>query len=422
MSEFKSPRGVRDILPPETARWRALERQFAAVCERAGYGELVSPMFEEAGVFARLGEETSVVSKEMYDFHDKDGRQMALRPELTASAARAFIEHHPVVPWKIWYVGPQFRYERPQAGRYRQFTQVGIELFGVDDPHSDVEVISLGWEFLRSLGLQDMTLLLNSLGDIESRSGYAAALGDYLAANMSGLSEASQETAQRNPLRVLDSKREQDQQIIAEAPDCLDHLTPEAADRFSAVRDGLDAISIPYEIAPRLVRGLDYYTHTAFEYVSNSLATAQNALGGGGRYDGLIEALGGNPTPGIGFALGADRILLACDAEDTFPLAEPTLDVFIIDTTGGQAALALTQELRASGISADRAWNNRSLKAQMKAANRSKARYALIIGPDEQASDTVSVKDLATSEQTIEKRYLISEIITRKLSGNFVDS
>ena len=179
MSEFKSPRGVRDILPPETARWRALEGQFAAVCERAGYGELVSPMFEEAGVFARLGEETSVVSKEMYDFQDKDGRHIALRPELTASAARAFIEHHPVVPWKIWYSGPQFRYERPQAGRYRQFTQVGIELFGVDDPYGDVEVIALGWEFLCSLGLQDMTLLLNSLGDRKSRSAYAAALGDY---------------------------------------------------------------------------------------------------------------------------------------------------------------------------------------------------------------------------------------------------
>lgn len=399
MSRFKSPRGVRDILPPESARWRALEGQFAAVCERAGYGELVSPMFEEAGVFARLGEETSVVSKEMYDFQDKDGRHIALRPELTTSAARAFIEHHPLAPWKIWYSGPQFRYERPQAGRYRQFTQVGIELFGVDDPHSDAEVVALGWEFLRSLGLQDMTLLLNSLGDSESRSAYAAALGEYLAANKHSLSEASQETARRNPLRVLDSKREQDQQVIAEAPDCLEHLTLEAADRFAAVRDGLNALGIPCEIAPRLVRGLDYYTHTAFEYVSNSLATAQNALGGGGRYDGLIEALGGNPAPGIGFALGADRILLACDSEKAFPLPEPTLNAFIIDTTGGQAALALAQELRAAGISADRSWGNRSIKAQMKAANRSKARYALIIGPDEQASGTVSVKDLATSEQ-----------------------
>lgn len=415
MSSFKSPRGVRDVLPPESARWRALERQFAEVCERAGYGELVSPMFEEAGVFARLGEETSVVSKEMYDFQDKDGRHIALRPELTASAARAFIEHHPLVPWKIWYSGPQFRYERPQAGRYRQFTQVGIELFGVDDPHSDVEVVALGWEFLRSLGLQDMTLLLNSLGDSESRSAYAVALGEYLAANKGSLSEASQETARRNPLRVLDSKREQDQQVIAEAPDCLDHLTPEAADRFAAVRDGLDAIGIPYEIAPRLVRGLDYYTHTAFEYVSNSLATAQNALGGGGRYDGLIEALGGNPTPGIGFALGADRILLACDAEDAFPLPEPALDAFIVDTTGGQAALALAQELRAAGISTDRAWGNRSLKAQMKAANRSKARYALIIGPDEQASGTVSVKDLATSEQTETPNEAIAQHLRSRL-------
>ena len=415
MSAFKSPRGVRDVLPPESARWRALEGQFAAVCELAGYGELVSPMFEEAGVFARLGEETSVVSKEMYGFQDKDGRHIALRPELTASAARAFIEHHPLTPWKIWYSGPQFRYERPQAGRYRQFTQVGIELFGVDDPHSDVEVVALGWEFLRSLGLQDMTLLLNSLGDSESRSAYAVALGEYLDANKGDLSEASRETARRNPLRVLDSKREQDQQVIAEAPDCLAHLTPEAADRFAAVRDGLDAIGIPCEITPRLVRGLDYYTHTAFEYVSNSLATAQNALGGGGRYDGLIEALGGNPTPGIGFALGADRILLACDSEQAFPLPEPTLDAFIIDTTGGQAALALAQELRAAGISADRSWGNRSIKAQMKAANRSKARYALIIGPDEQASGTVSVKDLATSEQTETPNEAIAQHLNSRL-------
>ena len=398
MSSFKSPRGVRDILPPETARWRALESQFAGVCERAGYGELVSPMFEDAGVFARLGEDTAVVSKEMYDFFDKKGRRMALRPELTASAARAFIEHNPVVPWKVWYSGPQFRYEQPQAGRYRQFMQVGIELFGVDDPHSDVEVIALGWEFLRSLGLQNMTLLVNTLGDSESRSAYAGVLGDYLAE--SELSEASVETAQKNPLRVLDSKREQDQQVIAGAPSCLDHLTSEAADRFAAVRSGLDTLGIAYEVSPRLVRGLDYYTHTAFEYVSNSLTSAQNALGGGGRYDGLIEALGGTSTPGIGFALGADRILLACDTEETFLLSETSLDVFIVDITDGQAALTLAQELRSAGISADRAWGSRSLKAHMKAANRSNARFALIVGTDEQASGTVSVKDLETSQQT----------------------
>ena len=413
MSSFKSPRGVRDILPPETARWRALESQFAGVCERAGYGELVSPMFEDAGVFARLGEDTAVVSKEMYDFFDKKGRRMALRPELTASAARAFIEHNPVVPWKVWYSGPQFRYEQPQAGRYRQFMQVGIELFGVDDPRSDVEVIALGWEFLRSLGLQDMTLLVNTLGDSESRSAYAGVLGDYLAE--SELSEASVETAQKNPLRVLDSKREQDQQVIAGAPSCLDHLTSEAADRFAAVRSGLDALGIAYEVSPRLVRGLDYYTHTAFEYVSNSLTSAQNALGGGGRYDGLIEALGGTSTPGIGFALGADRILLACDTEETFLLSETSLDVFIVDITDGQAALTLAQELRSAGISADRAWGSRSLKALMKAANRSNARFALIVGTDEQASGTVSVKDLETSEQTQISQNAIVEHLQSRL-------
>lgn len=396
--QIRSPRGVRDILPAETARWRRFEEDFSACCEQAGYGELRSPMFEELEVFLRLGEETEVVSKEMYDFLDKDGRHMALRPEMTASAARAFIQHSPVLPWKIYYYGPQFRSERPQAGRYRQFSQAGIEVFGVSDPYLDVEVIALGWQFLGSLGLKQLTLQVNSLGDAASRNNYSEQLGRYLAQRAGELSEASQETAQVNPLRVLDSKRDQDQAVIAGAPSCLDFLEVSAAAHFEAVCNGLEKLRIPYQVNPRLVRGLDYYTHTAFEYVSQALKSAQNALGGGGHYDGLVEALGGKPVPGVGFALGVDRIFLACDSEQVFISEQSPVEIFVVDIVGGGEALSLTQQLREAGISCDRAWESRSLKAQMKIADRSGAKFALIIGSNEQAANVVALKDLRSGD------------------------
>ena len=393
---FRAPVGTRDILPPESARRRRLVRVFADLAERSGFGLLESPVFEDIGVFQRLGEANDVVTKELFEFFDKGDppRHLALRPELTASVCRAFAEHRPTPPWKIWYSGPQFRYERPQAGRYRQFDQVGVETLGTDDPHADVEVIGLGLRFYEALGMKQVRLLVNSLGDSTSRPAHDAALADYLQSRRGELSEQSQLTLERNPLRVLDSKREQDQPVIAEAPLMADFLSGEAADHFATVRAGLDSVGAAYEVSPRLVRGLDYYTRTAFEFVADALDTAQNAVGGGGRYDGLVEELGGPPTPGIGFALGVDRILLACDAEGAFAAAPAPVEVFVVDTAGGQNAVVLCDRLRQAGLGVDRAFDARSMKAQMKRADRSGATVAVIIGPDEQAEGAVTVRDM----------------------------
>ena len=415
-AKFQALRGTRDILTPESERQRALVNTFAEQCHLAGYGHIMSPIFEDLGVFLRVGESTDVVTKEMYDFEDKDGRRIALRPELTASVVRAFVQHNPPnLPWKAWYEGPQFRHERPQAGRYRQFSQVGIEVLGSDDPHVDVEVIALGWRFYESLGMRQVTLLLNSLGDDTCRPQYFAALEAYLRDHAGDLSEESRETLDKNPLRVLDSKREQDAAIIAGAPLMVDHLSPETAEHFAAVRSGLDALGIPYEISPKLVRGLDYYTRTTFEFASTALENAQNAVGGGGRYDGLAESLGGKPTPGIGFALGVDRILLACDAEYTFPAPSTVPDVFVVDLTGGGEAVVVTDRLRQAGISADRGFDGRSMKAQMKVANRAGSPWAVIIGENELAEGNVTVRDMHgdTGQTLISSADLVAELSSR---------
>ena len=369
---------------------------FADLAERTGFGLLESPVFEDIGVFQRLGESTEVVTKEMFEFFDKADppRHLALRPELTASVCRAFAEHRPTVPWKIWYSGPQFRYERPQAGRYRQFDQVGVETLGTHDPHADVEVVALGARFCEALGLQQVRLLVNSLGDADSRPAYDAALAAYLQSRRGDLSEQSRVTLDRNPLRVLDSKRTQDQPVIAEAPLMSEHLSGASADHFAAVRAGLDGLDIAYEVSPRLVRGFDYYTRTAFEFVADALDTAQDAVGGGGRYDGLVEELGGPPTPGIGLALGVDRILLACDAEGAFEASPPPVQVFVVDVAGGDSAVVLCDRLRQAGLGVDRAFDGRSMKAQMKRADRSGAAVAVIVGPDEQAAGTATVRDM----------------------------
>ena len=393
---FRAPAGTRDILPPESARRRRLVRVFADLAERSGFGLLESPVFEDIGVFHRLGLANDVVTKELFEFFDKGEppRHLALRPELTASVCRAFAEHRPTVPWKIWYSGPQFRYERPQAGRYRQFEQVGVETLGTDDPHADVEVIGLGLRFYEALGMKRVRLLLNSLGDSESRPVYDAALAGYLQSRRGELSEQSRITLERNPLRVLDSKREQDQPVIAEAPVMADFLSGASAEHFAAVRAGLNSLDAAYEISPRLVRGLDYYTRTTFEFVADALDTAQNAVGGGGRYDGLVEELGGPPTPGIGFALGVDRILLACDAEDAFGGDPAPVQAFVVDTAGGQSAVVICDLLRQAGLGVDRSFDSRSMKAQMKRADRSGAAVAVIIGTDEQADGVVTVRDM----------------------------
>jgi histidyl-tRNA synthetase len=394
VSEFQTSPGFRDLLPPDSARFRRFVDAFEAIVTPAGYGYVVPPLLEDLGVFKRVGEATDLVTKEMYDFIDKGGRHVTLRPEQTASICRAFVQHRPPTPWKVWFAGPNFRYEKPQRGRFRQFDQVDVEVLGSDDPLLDAEVIALGWQFFERLGLRQVTLLLNSLGEPSDRARYVEALHTHFGANVDALSEQSRETLQRNPLRVLDSKRAQDAPLIASAPTISDFYSAEADAHFASVCAGLDALSIPYTIAPRLVRGLDYYLRTTFEFAGGTLDSAQNALGGGGRYDGLVEALGGPPTPGIGFAIGVDRTLIACDDEGVFGAPEQAVDVFVVDVAGGTHALTITDEMRRAGHSADRAYDNRSMKAQMKAANRSGAAVAVIVGPDEVEQGTVVVRPL----------------------------
>jgi histidyl-tRNA synthetase len=390
---------MRDILAPESARWRRFTQVFAEVVEAAGYQQVIPPLMEDLGVFTRIGEATDVVTKEMYDFVDKGERHVALRPEQTASVCRAFVQHRPATPWKAWYSGPNFRYEKPQRGRYRQFDQVGIEVLGADDPYLDVEVIALGWEFYRRLGLRQVRLLVNSLGEPSDRTRYVEALREHFEAAGDDLSEQSRQTLRKNPLRVLDSKRREDAPIVAAAPTIDAFWSDEAAAHFTAVRSGLAALDIPFTLDMKLVRGLDYYRRTTFEYQGLTLESAQNALGGGGRYDGLVEDLGGPATPGIGFALGLDRTLLACDDEAVFAAPDTAVDAFVVDTAGGLDALVLSTELRAAGIAADRAYENRSMKSQMKAADRSGAAVAVIVGTDEQAAGTAVVRPLRGGEQ-----------------------
>jgi histidyl-tRNA synthetase len=370
-------------------------------------------MFEDLGVFLRLGDATDVVTKEMYDFEDKGGRRIALRPEHTAGICRSFAQHRPTTPWKVWYSGSNFRYEKAQAGRFRQFDQVGIEVLGSTDPLLDVEVISLGWQFFQSLGLRNVVLMINSLGDPADRAAYIEALRQYLESHTEKLSEESRATLQRNPLRVLDSKRVQDKPIIDAAPTIAQFLSEEARTHFIKVRAGLDALGVTYSVNEGLVRGLDYYQRTVFEYVSTSIDSAQTAVGGGGRYDGLVEDLGGPATPGVGFALGIDRTLLACDSEEVFQGVSPQVDAFIVDVVDGMTALRLADELRAAGFTVDRAYDGRSMKSQMKVADRSGARIAIIIGPDEAEAGNCTVRNLMTSEQSL---VLQTEVVTHLAS------
>lgn len=395
---FAAPKGCRDVLPPESARWEALVALFAEHVERAGYGFTQTPMFEEIGVFKRMGEGTDVVRKEMYDFLDKGGRHVALRPEGTASVVRAYVEHRPTTPWKVWYAAPNFRYEAPQAGRMRQHHQLGVEALGSADPDLDVEVIALLADLYQQLGLRDVTLALNSMGTPDDRRTYTARLQSYLVDHLDELAPEDREKVEGHPLRVLDSKREQTRQATMDAPRITDELSPVARDHFDRVQAGLTALGIAYEVEPRLVRGLDYYTHTTFEFQSGALDAAQSTIGAGGRYDGLVESLGGPPTPGIGFGSGIERLLLACDAEHVFDVGDRGVDVFVVDVTGGGVARDLTTELRRQGLSADRAFDNRSMKAQMKAADRSGAAYVVIVGEDELANGTVTVRDLRADQ------------------------
>jgi histidyl-tRNA synthetase len=400
---MRAPKGMLDVLPPESARWMDVVARFAKRAERFGFGLLLTPIVEHYEVFARVGETTDVVRKEMYDFVDRGGRRLALRPEGTAPVVRAFVQHRPTTPWKVWYLAPNFRAEQPQAGRYRQHWQLGAEVIGIDDPDIDVEIIELLWGFCRDLGLRDVRLSLNSMGDAETRTSYREVLLAYWHAH-ADLLGGEMERAEANPLRILDSKRPDWEEMLERAPQLGEYLSDASAAHFARVQEGLQAIGIPFEIAPRLVRGFDYYTSTVFELASEALDAAQNAIGGGGRYDKLAQEMGGPAAPSIGFGSGIERLLLACDAEGVLPVPPPHIDAFVVDLVGVSDTARLLAELRESGLSADRAYGRRSPKKQFAAADRSGARWAVIIGADEAERGTVAVKDLRSDRPQCEVR------------------
>ena len=408
---FQAPNGTQDVLPPASARWEALLATYASVVERAGYGLVQSPLFEDLGVFQRETEGADAVRKEMYDFEDKGGRRVALRPEGTASIVRAFVQHHPPTPWKVWYATPAFRYERVQAGRYRQHHQVGLEALGSADPDLDVEVIALGAEFLRALGLRQVELQLNTMGTSADRMRYVDVLRDWLASRLDDLDPDDRDKVTTHPMRVLDSKRRATRAATAEAPAISDHLSPESEAHFARVRDGLTALGIEHVLSPRLVRGFDYYTHTTFEFVPTLVDNAQATILGGGRYDGLVEELGGPPTPGIGFGSGIERLLIACDAEGVLPAPESSVDVFVIDVTGGSEARTITALLREAGLRCDRSFDQKSMRAQMKAADRSTAAFAVIIGDQELEEGMVTIRPLRAEFDADQSRVARADLV-----------
>lgn len=374
---------------------------FADRARRFGYELIVTPVFEHIEVFQRIGESTDVVSKEMYEFTDRGDRRLALRPEGTAPVVRAYVQRRNPEQWKVWYLAPLFRYERPQKGRYRQHWQLGIETLGLDDPDVDVEVIAFGHGFLRELGLSNgVSLLLNSMGDRPSRAAYVEVLREYLLAHGEALGADFHDRVAANPLRVLDSKREDWQDVIERAPQLTEHLSDASREHFEQVQRGLDELGIHYELTPRLVRGFDYYTSTTFEFVSEALDAAQNAVLGGGRYDDLAQEMGGRSTPGIGFGMGIERLLIVADALGALPQPETRLDAFVVDgLSRGREALVVAQELREAGLRVDRAYGDRTVKAQLRAADRARAAFAVLLMPEEFSRDAVAIKDLSTEKQ-----------------------
>ncbi len=394
MEPLRAPTGTHDLMPGDSARWVALLGVFAALAEKSGFGLIHTPLFEDVRLFRRgVGTETEVVGKEMYEFTDRGGRAMALRPEGTASVVRAFIQHHPIPPFRAWYATPTFRYERPQAGRYRQHHQVGVEVLGIADADVDVEVLALANDYLQGLGLSGYTLRLNSLGDAACRPQYVASLREYLTANQGSLCEEHKGKISANPLRILDCKDERCRSVSVGAPTMSEALCEQCAEHFARVKAGLGAQNISYFLDAKLVRGLDYYTRTTFE-VTLDLGEGELTILGGGRYDGLVEVLGGVPTPGIGFGSGIERVLLACDRQDVFAIQPTVPMVYIVDTTDGAHARDLVASLRKEGLIAERAYGNRSMKSQFKTADRSGARFALVIGDREAADGTITIRDL----------------------------
>ncbi|HSD35845.1 MAG TPA: histidine--tRNA ligase [Alphaproteobacteria bacterium] len=407
-------RGTHDILPAEAARHRAVIETAREVALRYGHREMATPIFEFSEVFRRsLGDTSDVVTKEMYSFTDKGGEELTLRPEGTAGVARAVVSNGLAqeLPLKFFYAGPMFRYERPQKGRMRQFHQIGIELLGVAQPSADVEVIACGAAILRELGVLDRTVLeINTLGDAESRQAYRGVLVGYLETFRDRLSEDSRARLERNPLRILDSKDEGDRRIVAEAPLYSDHLTPAARGFFASVTGGLDALGIRYQVNPRLVRGLDYYGHTAFEFTAEELG-AQKTVMAGGRYDGLVAEMGGPPTPGIGWAGGIERIALMI-AEPAAP-ARP-IAVVPVGAAAEIPALALAERLRRAGFAVELGYSG-NLGKRLKRADKLKARAAIILGEDELAKGAATLRDLDTGAQEEAPLSSIEERLSRFL-------
>ncbi len=402
MTHFAAPKGVPDYVPPASAGFVAVRDTLLATARRAGFGDIELPIFEDTALFARgVGESTDVVSKEMYTFADRGDRSVTLRPEGTAGVVRAVIEHgldRGQLPVKLCYAGPFFRYERPQAGRYRQLQQVGVEAIGVDDPALDAEVIAVADAGFRTLGLTGFRLEITSLGDDTCRPAYREKLQEFLFAL--DLDEETRRRAEINPLRVLDDKRPHVREMTADAPLMLDHLSESARQHFDVVLAHLDALGVPYVVNPRMVRGLDYYTKTTFEFVHDGLG-AQSGIGGGGRYDGLMRQLGGTDVSGIGFGLGVDRTLLALAAEGKTVGTTGRCDVFGVGlSAAAKLRLAvLAAQLRAAGVRVDLAYGDRGLKGAMRAADRSGAAVALVAGDRDVEAGTVGVKTLATGEQ-----------------------
>jgi histidyl-tRNA synthetase len=413
---IKAIKGTKDILYPETLKWKRLEDTVKSTFRSFNYKEIRTPVFEETALFARgIGEETDIVGKEMYTFTDRSESSVTLKPEMTAAVVRAFIEHslgkqQPLS--KLYYISPMFRQENPQAGRLRQFHQFGAEAIGSVSPMLDVEMIQMVYDILRSLGLSDLTVKINSLGIPESRDLYKKKLRDYLEDKKNELSEDSRKRFDKNILRIFDSKIESDHKLLEEAPLLIDHLDQESIADFEMVKELLRAADIPFEIDPRLVRGLDYYTRTTFEIESGKVGS-QSALCGGGRYDLLIEQLGGSPTPGVGFAAGIERILLACENERTLNIQEDKIDLYIVKLDKELTTLVyqIGVSSRRDGLSVDFDYLDRSVKAQMREANKFNARYVLFIGGEEYKSGNANLKNMSTGGQQLIKLAETDELV-----------
>nr|WP_205843603.1 histidine--tRNA ligase [Nakamurella deserti] len=418
MADFHAPKGVPDYYPPTSTQFFAVREALQNAARRAGYQPIELPVFEDTRLFARgVGESTDVVSKEMYTFADKGDRSVTLRPEGTAGVMRAVIEHgldRGQLPVKLYYAGPFFRYEQPQAGRYRQLQQVGIEAIGVDDPALDAEVIAVADEGFRAVGLTGFRLDLTSLGDAQCRPAYRERLQSFLLGL--DLDDDTVARARLNPLRVLDDKRPHIRAMVADAPLMMDHLCDDCATHFAAVRASLDALGVAYELAPRLVRGLDYYTRTTFEFVHPGLG-AQSGIGGGGRYDGLMAQLGGQALSGIGFGIGVDRTVLAAAAEHVQVAPTARCEVYGIPLGAGEqgALVTVAGELRRAGVRVDLAYGGRKLKSAMKAADAAGARWVLLLGDRELAVGEVTVRDMESGDQESVPLAAVAGVLVQRL-------